>query len=115
MQIHDVQAMSRFSVELGNTDPRGNSAKPSAGSALPSDADRLGDTTPTDEPAAGHQAPSPAMSFVSNAMQAGSSVIVIELGGQYIASVPAPPGLSASGVSAQDAENKLQMVLDVVA
>jgi predicted RNase H-like HicB family nuclease len=40
---------------------------------------------------------------------------VEESGGVYIASVPDPPGATASGPSIQSAENNLNLVLDTLA
>jgi len=38
-----------------------------------------------------------------------------ESGGIYVASVPSPPGTSASGSSVESAENNLNMKLDTLA
>jgi hypothetical protein len=40
---------------------------------------------------------------------------VQKVGGTYVASVPLPPGASASGSSVQSAENNLQVILDTLA
>jgi predicted RNase H-like HicB family nuclease len=49
---------------------------------------------------------------VSGKNYAGS---VEEAAGVFIASVPSPPGISASGLSVQTAENNLDMKLDALA
>ncbi|MGA3346069.1 MAG: hypothetical protein ABSC76_14495 [Terracidiphilus sp.] len=65
--------------------------------------------------AVGSQVSTVAASYSTTVAGRSYAASVEESGGTYTASVPIPPGLSASGSSIESAENNLNIILDTLA
>lgn len=65
--------------------------------------------------AASAQVATIAASYSTTVAGTSYAASVEESGGTYTASVPMPPGLSASGSSIESAENNLNIILDTLA
>lgn len=138
MQISGISTITQSTTGRPATPPESKTANPSTSAAVPRPAPAATFTSSVDgasPPAPASKSASAAASSLAQIQTAVSSSeaamlatsfsttvagktysrTVQESGGTYVASVPLPPGASASGSSAQSAENNLDATLDALA
>jgi len=125
MQISAITRIASSSTQWPSAQPQAkpaatsssNAAKQMASASGSSSASKIADSSlgKVQNSASSTQVSTIAASYsttVGGRSYAGS---VEESGGRYTASVPMPPGVSASGASVQSAEDKLNIILDTLA
>lgn len=126
MQISAISEAASPSTQWSSTQSQSRSAAPSsfavaqqsapvasANSSVPA---RTAPSLPLIQDAAGSaQMATIAASYSTTVAGKNYSASIEESGGIYTASVPIPPGVSASGASIESAEINLNIVLDTIA
>jgi len=111
MQIGNVSQVTPSTSDYSSS-PSGS--KP-AGSSLSNVAAQSSSTSTVQKSAAANHSAPVSSAYCTTVAGKSYAGTIEESGDTYLASVPVPPGVSASGATAQAAENNLNIILDTLA